>query len=70
MLVNHVPAFTVEVREREGLNEELVVFNAPRSEGGHSGGPIMGEGGGVVGVVIQNYVENGTLRRVARALLL
>jgi S1-C subfamily serine protease len=62
MLVNHVPAFTVEVRERQGLDEELVVFDAPYSEGGHSGGPIFGEGGGVVGVVIQNYLENGTLK--------
>lgn len=62
VLVNHIPSFTVEVRERLNLKEELVVFDAPYSEGGHSGGPIFGEGGGVVGVIIQNYSENGTLR--------
>jgi hypothetical protein len=33
MLVNHVSAFTVEVRERQGLDKELVVFDAPYSEG-------------------------------------
>jgi S1-C subfamily serine protease len=60
MLVNHIPAFAVQVRERQGLNEELIVFDAPYSEGGHSGGPIFGEGGGVVGVIIQDYSENGT----------
>ena len=62
VLVNHIPSFTVEVRERRSLKEELVVFDAPYSEGGYSGGPIFGEGGGVVGVIIQNYSENGTLR--------
>ncbi len=62
MLINHIPVFTTEIRERKGFNEELVVFEAPWSEGGHSGGPIFGEGGGVVGVVIQNYRENQTLK--------
>jgi Trypsin-like peptidase domain len=62
MLVNHIPAFTTELRERQGFNEELVVFDAPWSEGGHSGGPIFGEGGGVVGVIVQNYREGETLK--------
>jgi hypothetical protein len=51
--------FSIEVRERAALNEETIVFEAPASEGGHSGGPIFGTAGGVVGVIIENFSANG-----------
>jgi hypothetical protein len=37
LFINEIPRFQIEIRERDGLNEELVVFDAPFSEGGHSG---------------------------------
>lgn len=62
ILVNSIPRFSVESRGRGTFTEELVVFDAPYSEGGHSGGPIFGVGGGVVGVIIQNFPGATTLQ--------
>lgn len=62
MYINEIPSFEVEVRERANLLEELVVFDASFSEGGHSGGPIFGAGGGVVGVIIQNFYAGDKLK--------
>lgn len=59
LYVNSVVQFENESRERHFGLEELVVFEAAYSEGGHSGGPLLGEGGAVVGVVIQNFSANG-----------
>jgi len=50
-----IPAFEIEVRERTDSNEELIVFESEFSEGGHSGGPIIGDGAGVVGVIIESF---------------
>jgi hypothetical protein len=60
--INEIPSFESELRERTGLNEELIVFDAAFSEGGHSGGPIFGSGGGVVGAIIENFASGGSLR--------
>jgi hypothetical protein len=60
--VNEISNFTIEVRDRGNLCEDTIVFDAPFSEGGHSGGPILGDGGGVVGAIIQNFYVGSMLR--------
>lgn len=55
--VNHIPQYEIEERERDKI-EKLLHFEAPFSEGGNSGGPILGSGGAVIGVIIENY-QNG-----------
>jgi Trypsin-like peptidase domain len=61
--VNHVATFDTEQRDRPDGREELVIFQADFAEGGHSGGPVLGVGGGVVGVVIE-YFDSGKGWRV------
>jgi hypothetical protein len=68
MYANNIPKFEVEFRERGAFKEEIIVFDAPFSEGGHSGGPIFGAGGGVVGVMIQNFYDGPVLRARATGL--
>jgi S1-C subfamily serine protease len=53
--VNHIPNFEIEPRGRADLEEETICFRAPFAEGGNSGGPVFGAGGGVIGLVIQRY---------------
>ncbi len=62
MYVNNIPKFEIEFRDRGAFREEIIVFDAPFSEGGHSDGPIFGAGGGVVGVMIQNLYDGAVLR--------
>lgn len=57
--VNRIETYQSETRERDDGEEQLIVFEAAFSEGGHSGAPIFGAGGAVVGVVIDNFVQNG-----------
>ena len=57
----HIKSFKEETRERAALNEETIVFEAPESEGGNSGGPIFDSGGSVVGAVIQNFWSGDVL---------
>ena len=59
LFVNSVPEYEREVRSRSDLEEELVIFKAPFAEGGHSGGPVFGEGGGVVGAIIELFQREG-----------
>jgi hypothetical protein len=66
--VNAIESFSIEVRERQELHEEIIVFDASFSEGGHSGGPIFGTGGGVVGAVIENFYIGGRLKARATSL--
>ncbi|MGK2962980.1 MAG: S1 family peptidase [Gemmatimonadaceae bacterium] len=51
--VNRIASYVRENRQRTGYDEEIIVFPAPWLEGGHSGGPVLGEGGTVVGVIIE-----------------
>jgi S1-C subfamily serine protease len=62
---NQVSSFESERRDRSAGPEEIIRFDAPFSEGGHSGGPVLGTGGGVIGVVIENLKEGERL--IARA---
>jgi hypothetical protein len=55
VLVNVLESYVRSDRERRGCVEEIIDFPAPWLEGGHSGGPVLGEGGTVVGVVIDGY---------------
>jgi hypothetical protein len=59
VLVNSIKSFQMETRERTNGNEELVIFQAGLSESGFSGGPVLGSGGGVVGVVIESWESGG-----------
>ena len=69
VFVNEIPRFDVELRERDGLNEDLVVFDAEFSEGGHSGGPIFGSGGGVVGAIVESFRQESRLLARGTSLL-
>lgn len=59
VVVNHIKDYEVEYRERSNT-ETLLHFPAVYAEGGNSGGPILGEGGAVVAVIIQKYEDSGT----------
>lgn len=59
--LTEIKSFELQVRERNALNEETIIFSAPESEGGHSGGPIFGSGGGVVGAIIENFHDGERL---------
>jgi hypothetical protein len=60
--VNSVAHFVRDVRDRVEGAEEVIYFDAPFAEGGHSGGPVLGECGGVVGIIIED-TEAGASRR-------
>jgi hypothetical protein len=64
-----IPTFEVQIRERPTFSEETVVFAASESEGGHSGGPVFGPGGGVVGAIIEHYREGETLMARATSII-
>jgi len=61
VLFSRITGYELEVRERHTLQEETVAFAAPESEGGNSGGPILGTIGSVVGVVIENFQRDDHL---------
>jgi Trypsin-like peptidase domain len=66
--VNEIPQFQVQVRERGALSEDTILFAAPDAEGGHSGGPVFGEGGGVVGAVINRFHDGSSFVAQATSL--
>ncbi len=63
---NQVTSYEREERTRNTGDESLIVFDAPWMEGGHSGGPVFGEGGGVVAVLIE-LIQSGSGIARARA---
>lgn len=63
--INHVLSFWSELRGLPVGTEEVICFDAQFSEGGHTGGPVLGTGGGVIGAVIENFREGDRL--IARA---
>jgi hypothetical protein len=64
-----IPTYECEPpRERDDGIEWILRFDSDLSEGGHSGGPVLGAGGGVVAVMIEGHT--GWLRATEiRALL-
>jgi hypothetical protein len=56
--VSKVNEFQIERRDRSASNEEVIFFPSACVEPGHSGGPMFGEGGGVVGVIIEAFTKN------------
>lgn len=70
IFVNQVESYEREGRMRDSGDESLIVFNAPWMEGGHSGGPVFGEGGGVVAVLIELLrLDEGVARARATSIL-
>jgi len=65
--VEHVTDFKVTSRQRE--NEEFILeFNSKYVKGGFSGGPIFGDGGSVLGVMINLINSSDNIdKKVARA---
>lgn len=56
VLVVDLPSYTLEEpRERDDGLEQLLRFDSPVSEPGHSGGPVLGLGGGVVAVITEGH---------------
>lgn len=53
ILLSKVASYEREERTRNSGDESLIVFDLPGMEGGHSGGPVFGEGGVVVAVLIE-----------------
>lgn len=52
--------FNVEaVSRRRDEIEECIEFEAPVADGGHSGGPVFAEGGGVIGLIIDRFQRDG-----------
>ena len=55
---NAVNRWELEQRSRKESEEEVIIFPAPDVERGHSGGPLLGQGGAVVGVVIEGFTRD------------
>jgi hypothetical protein len=56
--VNLVQKWEIERRTRKSV-EEAILFPSEYVEGGHSGGPLLGLGGGVVGIVVEAIQSMG-----------
>lgn len=54
--VVEIPEYECEApRERDDGPERVLRFNSDLSEGGHSGGPLLATGGGVVAVITEGH---------------
>jgi hypothetical protein len=58
IVVNCVETWEIEHRSRINSEEEIIIFPSD-IEQGHSGGPLFGQGGGVVGIVIEIFEQEG-----------
>ena len=68
--LNRITSYECEKRTRHTGEEALIVFDAPWMEGGHSGGPVLGEGGGVAAVMIELVrSDDGVVRARATSIL-
>lgn len=56
-MVNEVEVanYKCERRERDEGVEYVLSFKSEYGEGGHSGGPVLGTGGGVVAVITEGH---------------
>jgi hypothetical protein len=60
LAVSHISTYErLQLERKQGEVEDWITFEAPFVEGGNSGCPVLGEGGGVVAIVIQAYDLNG-----------
>lgn len=67
IIVSHVSIYNKEIRERDG-NELILEFESSDVEGGYSGGPIFGNGGVILGILIQHFTpEERKGKKLARA---
>ena len=58
VVVSDIPKYQLEpVRERQEGDEQLLRFESPFIEAGHSGGPVLAIGGGVVSVIIEGHTK-------------
>ena len=55
VVASPISRYDREIRTRDSGEEDLIVFEAPEAERGYSGGPLIGDGGTVVGAVIQDF---------------
>jgi|SRR6266542_4677957 len=69
VVVMDVPHYTLdEPKQRDDGVEQVLRFDSPWSEGGHSGGPVLGLGGGVIAVIVEGH--EGWLRATSSHALL
>jgi Trypsin-like peptidase domain len=70
LLTSDVLTYDREERIRDHGDESLIVFDHPDMELGHSGGPVFGEGGGVVAVLIDRMrPSDGVVRARATSII-
>jgi hypothetical protein len=56
VVVIDIPSYTLEEpKERDDGVEHVLRFDSPSSEFGHSGGPVLGIGGGVIAVIVEGH---------------
>jgi S1-C subfamily serine protease len=63
--VSAVDSYERTTRQRDGYEEFLFIFPAPRGEPGRSGSPLLASSGSVIGVVVDGITLGG--RHVMRA---
>ena len=70
IVAHRITTYEREERSRDTGDESVIVFDAPWIEGGYSGGPIFGEGGAVVAVLIEVMrPDDGATRGRATSIL-
>ena len=63
--VSAVDSYERTTRQRDGFEEFLFIFPAPRGEPGRSGSPLLASSGSVIGVVVDGITLGG--RHMMRA---